>query len=94
MCSSDLVTATATVTPVVALPTDTPSPTEDVFGGDPRTQTVEALLTQSALTPGVPTTTALPDTGFFEDAGVPGILLVALALVVVIFIARRLRTVG
>ena len=76
---------TNTATPVLA-PTNTP---------DPATQTVAALLTQQAgggadETP-VPTATALPDTGFADDFGVPGLLLIAGVLMVVIILSRRLR---
>ena len=41
-----------------------------------------------------PTASALPDTGFAEDVGVPVMVGLALVLVVVIFLARRLRTTG
>ena len=76
---------TNTATPVLA-PTNTP---------DPATQTVAALLTQQAgggadETP-VPTATALPGTGFADDFGVPGLLLIAGVLMVVIILSRRLR---
>jgi hypothetical protein len=89
-------TPTVTPTAVVALPTDTPTPapSETPPGGiDPRTATVEALLTLGAET-GTPGPTALPDTGFLDDVGLPGLLLAAAALVLVIFLARRLRTAG
>jgi LPXTG-motif cell wall-anchored protein len=82
-------TPTASPTPLLAVPTDTPVPTTD-----PRTATVAALLTQAAsaqLTPG-PTTTALPSTGFADQVGIPGLVGVAILLIVVIFLARRLRT--
>jgi LPXTG-motif cell wall-anchored protein len=61
---------------------------------DPRTATVSALLTQAAstATTRTPTVTALPVTGFAEDVGVPGLVGLALVLIVVIFLARRLRT--
>lgn len=76
---------TNTATPVLA-PTNTP---------DPATETVAALLTQQAgggadETP-VPTATALPDTGFADDFGVPGLLLIAGVLMVIIILSRRLR---
>ena len=95
-------TPTQTNTPLPA--TVTPSPTAVIAatstptGGpevtvDPRTATVAALLTQQAggltLTP---TATQLPDTGFIDDVGIPGMLALAAALIVVIFLARRLRT--
>jgi len=38
-----------------------------------------------------PTPTALPDTGFIDDVGLPGLLGLAAALVLVVFIVRRLR---
>ena len=83
-------TPTKTSTPVLA-PTNTP---DDSI--DPATSTVAALLTQQAAggaggTP-VPTATALPATGFAEDFGVPGLLLVAGVLMVVIILSRRLRS--
>lgn len=82
-----LATATATATPLLPSPTAaTPSPTID------RTATVAALLTEAAASKLTPTPTGLPDTGFADDVGFPGLILAAFLLVVVIFIARRLRT--
>ena len=85
-------TNTATATPVLA-PTNTPEPTSEGTQ-DPGTATVAALLTQQAEegeeTP-IPTSTALPETGFADDFGVPGLLLVAGVLMVVIILSRRLR---
>ena len=85
-------TNTATATPVLA-PTNTPEPTSEGTQ-DPETATVAALLTQQAEegeeTP-IPTATALPETGFADDFGVPGLLLVAGVLMVVIILSRRLR---
>lgn len=64
-----------------------------------RTQTVAALLTQAAV--GYPTTaadgtnpTALPTTGFADEVGLPGLLGVAVLLVGIIVLARRLRVTG
>ncbi len=81
----------ATNTPVVVIPTNTLIPT-----GDPRTATVAALFTQAAqvqqtLVP-TTTTTALPTTGFADEVGVPGLIGLAVLLLIVIFFARRLRT--
>lgn len=84
-------------------PTNTPliSPTTD-----PATATVNALLTQAALaqtqavsptgassTPGTPTATpsALPNSGFADDIGAPGLLAAAAALLIVVIMARRYR---
>ena len=84
--------APITATPVLA-PTNTPVMDLDAASEDPRTATVAALLTQQAknltLTP---VSTALPDTGFIDNAGVPGLVALAASLVLVIFLARRLRT--
>jgi len=88
------VTPSRTSTPVLA-PTNTP----EVDQGTPdpaATETVAALLTQQA---GgglggtiIPTATALPDTGFADDFGVPGLVLIAGVLMVIIILSRRLRT--
>ena len=88
-------------------PTDTQeAPPDDGTGGgptpDPRTATVQALLTQAALAQtqaaqelltqtATPTATGLPDTGFADDVGAPTLLAMAGLLIVVIFVARRLR---
>ena len=67
---------------------------------DPRTATVQSLLTQAAqaqtqaaaeLLTASPTATALPDTGFADDIGAPALLGLAVLLILVIFVARRLR---
>ena len=53
-----------------------------------------ALFTQqaaNALTI-TPVSTGLPDTGFMDNAGIPGLVALAASLVLVIFLARRLRT--
>ena len=78
-----------TNTPVVSQPTaiSTTSP-------DPATATVAAALTQAAqaqLTH-VPTSTALPATGIADEYGAPGLAIAGLALILVIFLARRLRS--
>lgn len=87
-------TPSSTSTPVLA-PTNTPVPADGTL--DPAaTETVAALLTQQAVAGGaatlIPTATALPDTGFADDFGVPGLVLVAAVLMVIIILSRRLRT--
>jgi hypothetical protein len=86
--------APKTATPVLA-PTDTPEISDDAASTiDPRTATVAALFTQQAekdLTT-TPISTALPDTGFMDNVGIPGLVALAASLVLVIFLARRLRT--
>jgi hypothetical protein len=70
----------ATNTPVVAQATV-----------DPALATAAAQATLSALQ-ATATPTALPSTGFADEVGLPSLLLMGGALVVVIFLARRLRT--
>jgi len=81
-------TVPLTNTPVIAQATATSSPTQD-----PATLTVAAAFTQIAVSTQtvIATSTALPNTGFADDVGAPGLLLMAIALVVVIFLVRRLR---
>jgi cytoskeletal protein RodZ len=95
---------TWTPTTVIARPTNTPVPTKTatvagIADSAERTATVAAFLTQVAQNTTAPrttattraTSTALPSTGFVEDVGLPGLFGLALALVVIIFLARRLR---
>jgi hypothetical protein len=74
----------APATPTVILATSTQ---------DPATATVAAALTQAALAQlnQLPTATALPGTGLADQYGAPGLVVLGMALVVVIFLARRLR---
>ena len=83
-------TVPPTNTPVIAQPTVTFTATQN-----PATATVGAAFTQIAVSTGtiIATSTALPNTGFIDDAGAPGLLLMALVLVIVIFLVRRLRAV-
>jgi LPXTG-motif cell wall-anchored protein len=87
----------ATNTPVVAVPTATLDLTATSIASglaDPaaRTATVAAFQTQVAASTKITgTTTALPKTGFAEDVGLPGLLGAAAILLLVIFLARRLR---
>ena len=97
------VTATLppTNTPVIAQATATISPTPN-----PATATVGAAFTQIAQVAAtvstastnttqtvIATSTALPKTGFADDVGLPGMFALAFALVIVIFLVRRLRAV-
>lgn len=98
--TTPLPTATSTPTPkpqstsVVAQATSTN--TVAVTPVDARTATVAALLTQAAqaklTSTYLPTSTALPKTGFAEDVGIPGLVGVTILLLVVIFLMRRMRT--
>jgi hypothetical protein len=96
---SDMLSLVPAASPTLE-PTQTPvfqagTPTKQATS-DPQTATVAAALTQAAqaqlTVSGMPTSTALPKTGFFEDAGLPGLAVMAVALVIVILLARRLRT--
>jgi hypothetical protein len=83
-----------TNTPVIAQPTETLSPTPN-----PATATVGAAFTQIAQVATITTqtviatSTALPNTGFADYVGLPGMFALALVLVAVIFLVRRLRAV-
>jgi len=81
-------TVPPTNTPVIAQPTATFTATSN-----PATATVGAAFTQIANSTQtiIPTSTALPNTGFADDVGAPGLILLAIVLVVVIFLVRRLR---
>jgi hypothetical protein len=91
-------TSTATVVPPLPLASPTPLlavPTQTQVVIDlPMTATWSALNTQGAL--GLLTATAtggMPQSGFADEVGLPGLVVMAFALVVVILLARRLRTV-
>lgn len=58
------------------------------------TQTVSALQTQVAQAQKtvIPTSTQLPNTGFADDVGLPALFGMAVVLIIVIFLARRLRS--
>jgi hypothetical protein len=99
-------TPVPTNTPVVLVPTEEPTATQEIGGAGAdmmsRTQTVAALRTKAAggdltLTPDTATTetpTALPTTGFADEVGLPGLFGLGALLVGIIFIARRLRLSG
>jgi hypothetical protein len=82
-------------TPVIAVgtPVETATPTTDPATlAAMQTQlaqqmTSTAILLQSAGTPGA----AMPRTGFFDQVGLPSLIILTLALIAVIFLARRLR---
>jgi hypothetical protein len=81
-------TVPPTSTPVIAEATSTLTAT-----ANPATATLGAAFTQIANSTQtiIPTSTALPNTGFADDVGAPGLILIAIVLVVVIFLVRRLR---
>ena len=89
-----LPTTTITPTQVVVLPSDTPTPFTTLPTLEPLTATAAAQATLDAIAGAdlTPTATALPATGFADEAGVPTLLLLGCVLLVVVFIARGLRT--
>ena len=83
-------TATVSPTPVISIPLSSPAATATF-----NQSTVVAMQAQLALQM---TSTAaalgiqgMPQTGFFDEVGLPTMIILALALVVVIFLARRMR---
>jgi cytoskeletal protein RodZ len=86
---SPTVTPPPTETPVVVQPTPVPATSTQ----DPATATVAAALTEAALAQLTvyPTATELPGTGVADQYGAPGLVIMGMALIAVIFLARRLR---
>jgi predicted ABC-type sugar transport system permease subunit len=99
-----LPTTTVTLPPTVTPPVAPASPTSTPDAANPpglagtqvaATATVGAAYTQAALAAQftvAPTTTALAGTGIADEYGLPGLVVMALAFVIVILFARRLRT--
>jgi hypothetical protein len=85
-------TLTPSPTSVIAQPTATSTPVSTPTP-DPATATVAAALTQAAVAQltVVATSTALPGTGIADEYGLPGLVVMAMAFMVVILLARRLR---
>ena len=97
--ASPVPTDTPVPTEVVILPTATEE--VDAVEVDPATATIAALLTQAAEQPTqdanalatiTVAATELPDTGLFDDLNVTGMILLSFFALVVIFLARRMRT--
>ncbi|HNT54567.1 MAG TPA: hypothetical protein PKG95_07635 [Anaerolineaceae bacterium] len=96
-------TKTPTKTPVVA-PTNTLRPSSTpILNPTQQTQTVAAFNTQAAATqtavvvsgtgtPRAPSPTALGGFGFADEVGLPGLLGLAAVLVIIIVVARKLRS--
>jgi hypothetical protein len=92
--NTPLPTATVTPTQVVVLPSDTPTPFTTLPTIDPLTATAAAQATADAdgEETATATPTALPATGFADEAGIPTLILFGALLVIVVFVARGLRT--
>jgi hypothetical protein len=84
-----------TPTRVVSLSTATPTGTRPTLAPlTPGTGTAENGGSGGGgdITPTrTPTPTALPETGFAEDVGIPGLIIAAIALIAMVVIARQLR---
>ncbi len=82
--------ATNTLPPTI---TKTPGPSPTVASPQPlKTRTPTPSLVGGVKTATrLPTSTALPTTGFADDVGVPGLILMGMGLVAVLIVARRLR---
>ncbi|MCX6053491.1 MAG: LPXTG cell wall anchor domain-containing protein [Chloroflexi bacterium] len=90
--------AIPTKTPVVAIKVNTPVSSGTKLSAS-ELATVSALQTQMAksgsstgLTPTPTTSTALPKTGFADEVGLPTMAGMAVILVIVIMLSRKLRT--
>jgi len=86
----------ATNTSVVAIPTitDTPVPPTATVSAADQTKTSAALTKpagSSGVGTGTPTSTALPNTGFADQAGIPGMIALTVLLLAVILVVRRMR---
>ncbi len=86
----------ASATPVVAINSVVPTNTtggESVTLAFLQTQLASQMTSTAAALQGtkLPTWTALAATGFFDQAGLPTLLVLTFALLAVIFLARRMR---
>jgi hypothetical protein len=98
---TDTPTTTPTVTPLLADPaTETPGvgvverdeAADATATAEAEIEALNTELASSQLTvTAMPTVTALSDTGFADNVGLPGLIIGAMILVAVIFLARRLR---
>jgi hypothetical protein len=84
---------TATMTPTAVVVVASPTPTSGATI-DPGIATAIAQATLAAAQGGgggTPTPTALPATGFADEVGLPGLVLLGVLLVVVVIVSRQLR---
>jgi hypothetical protein len=87
-------TPQASPTPVIALPQNSPAATDTT---DPaalaamQTQLAYQLTSTYFSAQGTPGFGGMPSTGFFDEIGLPAMVILAVALVIVILLARRMR---
>lgn len=79
-----------TKTPVVVIAANTPAAGGSGLSAS-ELATVSALQTQMAISGGTATATQLPNSGFADDFGLPMMAGIAVILVLIIFLSRRLR---
>jgi hypothetical protein len=86
-------TPTVNSTPVVAAGISTETPTTDPATLSAMQTQLSQQMTSTAVALGTLAVGGggMPATGFFDQVGLPGLIILTLALVVVIFLARRLR---
>lgn len=88
-------TPTSSPTPVIAVNTATVTVTTDPATLIAMQTQLSGQMTSTALalatSSGAATPSTMPRTGFFDEIGLPGLILLALALIAVIFLARRMR---
>jgi len=85
------VTPTKSPTPVIALNTATVTLTTDPATLVALQTQLSIQLTSTVVALATQTAQGMPKTGFFDNGGLPGLVVLAFALVVVIFLARRMR---
>jgi hypothetical protein len=85
--------ATSTNTPVVAVssPTTTSTATTDPATLAAMQTQLAANMTSTSIALGTPAASAMPTTGLFDEIGLPSLIILTVALVAVIFLARRMR---
>jgi hypothetical protein len=83
-------TATMTPTAVVVVASPTPTSAATIDPGI-ATAIAQATLAAAQGGGGSPTPTALPATGFADEVGLPGLVLLGVLLVVVVIVSRQLR---
>ncbi len=87
--STRSVTGALTAVPTATQSAPTATATQATGGSGGQLSATQTALPTATL---AATPTALPQTGLADQAGIPGMFGIALALIVVIFLARRLRT--
>ena len=82
-------------TPVIALSspvaTATTTPNSAVLSAAATQLALQKTSTAAALTARALSGQGMPTTGFFDEVGLPSMIILALALVAIIFLARRMR---